>query len=106
MEINLKTLMAESITRRAKLEVIDAACGICSLQEPELLIRLEELWFKGFTAGCGAQEALLKSVSLELSKITIAHLSGDQGKLKAALDDFCARHVHVVNAGDKPGVTH
>lgn len=36
-----------------KLAVAEAACGINSLSEHELLERLEDLFWKGFKAGVG-----------------------------------------------------
>lgn len=34
-----------------KLKVIKAACGICALEEPELLRRLEKLYLEGIEEG-------------------------------------------------------
>jgi|GEM_PF-6971725 len=90
---------------KAKMAVIESACGICALSEGELLKRLEELWFKGFTAGKEAFEPILKEISSELSHIVLAHMTGDYERLKAVLDDFMQRHVHVVVATD-PAKTH
>ncbi|WP_234086782.1 hypothetical protein [Azonexus sp. R2A61] len=90
-----------SIVMKAKLAVIESACGICTLPELELLKRLEELWLQGFSAGKEALEPILKDVSGELSKIALAHMTGDQERLKAVLDDFMQRHVKVVVATDK-----
>ena len=89
------------IVMKAKMAVIESACGICALPEGELLKRLEELWFQGFNAGKEAIEPILKDVSGELSQIVLAHMTGDQERLKAVLDDFMQRHVKVVVATDK-----
>ena len=97
------------IVMKAKLAVIEAACGICALPESELLKRLEGLWFQGFTEGKEAIEPILKDVSGELSQIVLAHMSGDQERLKAVLDDFMKRRVKVVvvpGAGEAAHTTH
>ena len=94
---------------QAKGAVIEAACGICSLPEEQLLHRMEELYWKGFTAGKETVDAILKDVSGELSQIVVAHLSGDQERLQAVLQDFVKRHVKVVvapGAGEAAHTTH
>lgn len=95
---------SNEIVMKGKMDVIGAACGICALPEGELLERLEMLWGKGFSAGIDAGkdeiEAILKSISSELSKIVVAYMSGDQENLKSVMDDFIKRHVVVRNAGD------
>lgn len=95
----------EDIVMAAKMAVIGAACGICSLPEDQLLKRLEDLYFTGFTAGGKASSVILYSVSEELSKIILAHLKGNPELLKESLDDFCKRHVAFVPAQSSQ-VTH
>lgn len=95
----------DNLIMQAKGAVIEAACGICALPEEQLLHRMEELYWKGFTAGKETVEAILKDVSGELSQIVLVHMSGDQERLKTVLDDFMRRRVKVVVAPG-PAQTH
>lgn len=85
---------------QGKMAVIEAACGICSLPEDQLLARLEGLYVKGFESGAKETKQILESVSNELSKIVLAHLKRDPAALHSALEDLCKRHVRFVPAND------
>ncbi|MEY2632349.1 MAG: hypothetical protein RIR00_1003 [Pseudomonadota bacterium] len=87
----------KEIEMKAKVAVIDSALGICALPEYELLKRLEALWVNGFSAAKETYEPILKDLSNEMTKVVMAHMSGDQERLKAVLDSFMQRHVKVVN---------
>lgn len=94
----------QEIVMKGKLAVIESACGICALPEDQLLIRLENLYFEGFKAGGEATKEILQSVTGELSKIVVAHIKRDPKALQDVLEDFCKRHVQIVEASSQQKV--
>ncbi len=78
-----------------KLAVIDAACGIKSLEEPELFKRLEQLYLKGFQAGNAVLEPIMRDLVKELSSMVAAHVMGNQERVNDLLTEFVKRHVVV-----------
>lgn len=87
----------DDLIKKGKLAVIESACGICSLSEEQLLKRLEELYFKGVTAGGELTSGVFADVVAELSTIALAHLNNPQS-VPGLLDDFCRRHVKVTQS--------
>ena len=59
-----------------KLKVIKAACGICALNEPELLRRLEDLYIDGMKAGADA----LKEATTQRIRESGSTSMGEQSK--------------------------
>jgi len=46
----MKKIITETEIMNAKTEVLRAALGICALEETDLFLRLEEIYWKGFKA--------------------------------------------------------
>jgi hypothetical protein len=90
--------LSEEVVMAAKLEVLGAALGIKSLPEEQLYRRLEALYTKGFEAGGETSARIMKSMAEDMTKLVVAHLSGDADALKAAMDEFVRTHVKFVNA--------
>jgi hypothetical protein len=78
-----------------KLAVIDAACGIKSLEEPELFKRLEQLYLKGFMASSASIEPIMGDLVRQLGGLAAAHVTGNKERVDELLGDFCKRHVVV-----------
>ncbi|MCG9033307.1 hypothetical protein [Laribacter hongkongensis] len=60
------------------------------------LVRLGELLQEAEGQATSRQE-VLEALGRDMSRIVLAHLSQDATKVKRTLDEFCERHVHVVN---------
>lgn len=88
----------------AKGAVLEAACGICSLDEPALFDRLEALYYTGFNHGVDNLKSLIEDVTRDLSKIVLAHIARDADQVNRLLDDMVRDHVKVVT--ETPKTTH
>ncbi|MCG9026513.1 hypothetical protein [Laribacter hongkongensis] len=60
------------------------------------LVRVGELLQEAEGLAASRQE-VLEVLGRDMSRIVLAHLSQDATKVKRTLDEFCERHVHVVN---------
>ena len=60
------------------------------------LVRVGELLQEAEGQATSRQE-VLEALGRDMSRIVLAHLSQDATKVKRTLDEFCERHVHVVN---------
>lgn len=85
----------EEFRMNGKLAVIEAACGICSLPEEQLLERLEGLYYQGAEAGSQVLKPMVEDLAKELSRIIVARVT-DPESVPSVIDDFCKRHVKFV----------
>ncbi|MCG9024250.1 hypothetical protein LH417_15235, partial [Laribacter hongkongensis] len=60
------------------------------------LVRVGELLQEAEGLATSRQE-VLEALGRDMSRIVLAHLSQDATNVKRTLDEFCERHVHVVN---------
>jgi hypothetical protein len=81
--------------------VAEVVANVHQLSTVELFDKLGELWIKGYGAGRNDMETIVKQIGNELSKIVAAHVTGDQTRLKQALDELVAKHVIVVDKTTK-----